>query len=85
MPEFDKSRKIIDVLKNESPKKCPACGADDPEKRMLGGVKNGKDEPFDNHIICTVCGADLTAENNNELEPLGRIECTVIKEFNTTC
>lgn len=79
MPEFDRSRKIIDVLKNESSKKCPDCGFENSEKRIFGGVKNGK-EPFDARIICPVCGADLTAENNIELEPLGRTERTMIKE-----
>lgn len=80
MPEFDKTRRIIDILENESPKKCPDCGAESPEKRIFGGVKNGKDKPFDDRIICSVCGADITAENNIELESLGRTERTMIKE-----
>lgn len=62
MPEFDESRKIIDILKNEGPDVCPVCGHSIKEKRIFGGIKHGKDEPFDDHIYCPDCGADLTKE-----------------------
>jgi len=61
MTRFDKSEKLADAFKRIFPKGCPVCG-EDATKRILGGVKNGRDEPFDGRIICFNCGTDITAE-----------------------
>lgn len=81
MPKFEGSERIVDVLKNKSQKTCPVCGEDAPEKRMIGGVKNGKDEPFDERIICPNCGTDLTAEDNDKIMPLEKKECETIRRM----
>lgn len=81
MPKFDGSERVIDILKNRSPQKCPACGESVPEERIFGGVKNGRDDPFDERIICPNCGADLTAEENEKIKPLGRNAREIIRQM----
>ena len=81
MQESDRSKKIMDVLRDGSQKTCPVCGEGVAEKRIIGGVKNGKDEPFDERIICPVCGTDLTAENDQSVAPLKRSERDAIRQM----
>lgn len=81
MPKFDGSERVIDVLKNRSSEKCPACGESMPEKRIFGGAKNGRDEPFDERIICPNCGADLTAESDESIIPLNRTDREILSQM----
>ncbi|MFA6097701.1 MAG: hypothetical protein WC788_08840 [Candidatus Paceibacterota bacterium] len=81
MPKFDKSEKIADVLKKICPEGCPVCGENAFEGRIIGGIKNGRNETFDERIICSNCGTDLTAESDQGVAPLKRSERDVIRQM----